>query len=240
MTPRKYLMSCQSNDGGYTKDEYYKISAKESLPKRCPILGKCCRAVWTRYVLGFGVTTHKISWDEFLKSEGQRWEPERMIKEVEQLEWGSSSILFFAKNTCPEVTLFEPEYLPRPLRPSAFGEVHHYEESKRSDITARHYCECAEFSEYIFHQGINSSKRRSSQKRKRSPISETLKIEIFQRDEFRCHYCKRHKEELPLGVSLTLDHKVPYADGGDDSFGNLVAACSDCNNGKSNKVINNL
>jgi 5-methylcytosine-specific restriction endonuclease McrA len=42
------------------------------------------------------------------------------------------------------------------------------------------------------------------------------------------------------GVHLCLDHKTPHIDGGDDSFENLVTACSDCNGGKSNKVINNL
>lgn len=222
---------------GYSKEEYYKISSKEGLPKRCPILGKCCRAVWTRYVLGFGVTKYDTTWEEFIESQGQHWDPETMIKEVEQLEWGSSLILFFAKNTCPEITLFEPEYLPHVLIPSAFGEVHHYDESKRTEIIAKHYSECAEFCENIFQKGLRG---KNSKNRKRSPYSGTLKIEVFQRDNFRCHYCKRHKDELPAGVSLTLDHKIPYSDGGDDSFGNLVTACSECNGGKSNKIISDI
>jgi len=76
--------------------------------------------------------------------------------------------------------------------------------------------------------------------RRRSPISKHMRFEIYQRDGFRCYYCKRHKDEFLKGVHLTLDHKIPYSDGGEDSFKNLVTACSECNKGKSNKVINDL
>jgi CRISPR/Cas system Type II protein with McrA/HNH and RuvC-like nuclease domain len=76
--------------------------------------------------------------------------------------------------------------------------------------------------------------------RRRSPVGENQRFAIYQRDEFRCYYCKRHKDELPKGVRLELDHKIPYSDGGDDSFQNLVTACSDCNRGKSNKVVKDI
>lgn len=76
--------------------------------------------------------------------------------------------------------------------------------------------------------------------RRRSPISKHMRFEIYQRDKFRCFYCKRHKDNLPTGVHLTLDHKIPHSDGGDDSFENLVTACSECNKGKSNKIVNDL
>jgi len=76
--------------------------------------------------------------------------------------------------------------------------------------------------------------------RRRSPQSPHMRFEIYQRDKFRCYYCKRHKDELPPGVHLTLDHKIPYCDGGDDSFDNLVTACSECNKGKSNKIVNDI
>ncbi|MBI3600744.1 MAG: HNH endonuclease [Nitrospinae bacterium] len=76
--------------------------------------------------------------------------------------------------------------------------------------------------------------------RRRSPISKQMRFEIYHRDDFRCYYCKRHKDELPKGAHLTLDHKIPYSDGGDDSFDNLVTACSECNKGKSNKIVNGI
>lgn len=80
----------------------------------------------------------------------------------------------------------------------------------------------------------------SRKDRRRSPISKHMRFEIYQRDRFRCYYCKKHKDNFHKGVHLTLDHKISYSDGGEDSFENLVTACSDCNKGKSNKVINDL
>jgi 5-methylcytosine-specific restriction endonuclease McrA len=76
--------------------------------------------------------------------------------------------------------------------------------------------------------------------RRRSPISREKRFEILQRDGFRCYYCKKHKDDFPPGVELTLDHKVPRSQGGDDSFENLVAACSECNRGKSDKIFGNV
>jgi len=81
---------------------------------------------------------------------------------------------------------------------------------------------------------------KNKRKRHRSHISKQMRFEIYQRDEFCCYYSKRHKDDLPKGVFLTLDHKIPYSDGGDDSFNNLVTACSECNEGKSNKVVKDL
>ncbi|MGH7466015.1 MAG: HNH endonuclease [Longimicrobiales bacterium] len=48
---------------------------------------------------------------------------------------------------------------------------------------------------------------------------------VFRRDRFRCVYCAA---TFPL-EDLTLDHVQPLMRGGDDSEGNLVAACRPCN-----------
>jgi len=227
---------------GYTKEEYYQISEKQRLPKRCPILGNCCRAVETRYQMGMKLGGSDISFDEFIHSYGQKWDTANMIKAIEQVSWTyAHDILTAVTNACPEVTLFEPEYLPFHFRQSAFGNASWYKDTRRFAAEAKHYSDCAEFSEYTFHNMGRRIKGDTTPKsRKRSHISKTMKFEIFHRDDFRCYYCKRHKNELPKGVHLALDHKIPHVDGGDDSFGNLVTACSDCNGGKSNKVINNL
>lgn len=228
---------------GYTKEEYYQISEKQGLPKRCPFFGNCCRAVETRYRMGMRLGGSDISFEEFINSYGQKWDPVNMMKSIEQVSWSyTHDVLTSVKNACPEVTLFEPEYLPFHFRQSAFGNASYYKDTHRFAAEAKHYTDCAEFSEYFFDKmGHYKIKGETTQKnRKRSHISKTMKFEIFHRDDFRCYYCKRHKNELPKGVHLTLDHKVPFVDGGDDSFENLVTACSDCNGGKSNKVINNL
>ncbi len=60
-------------------------------------------------------------------------------------------------------------------------------------------------------------------------VSKRLRFEILRRDNHTCRYCGRPAPE----VKLTVDHVTPVALGGGDEPSNLVAACSDCNGGKS-------
>lgn len=60
-------------------------------------------------------------------------------------------------------------------------------------------------------------------------VSKRLRYEVLRRDQHRCKYCGRSAPE----VRLTVDHVIPEALGGPDTPDNLVAACSDCNSGKS-------
>lgn len=60
-------------------------------------------------------------------------------------------------------------------------------------------------------------------------VSKRLRFEILRRDNHQCRYCGARGEETPL----TVDHVTPEALGGTDDPANLVAACADCNAGKS-------
>ncbi|MEB3284658.1 MAG: HNH endonuclease [Candidatus Sericytochromatia bacterium] len=51
---------------------------------------------------------------------------------------------------------------------------------------------------------------------------------IFRRDGQACQYCGSH-------TNLTLDHVIPRAKGGKDTWENLVAACVSCNNKKGDR-----
>ena len=53
---------------------------------------------------------------------------------------------------------------------------------------------------------------------------------ILRRDGHRCQYCGR------TDLSLTVDHIVPKAKLGEDTWENLVAACVHCNNKKSDRT----
>jgi 5-methylcytosine-specific restriction endonuclease McrA len=53
---------------------------------------------------------------------------------------------------------------------------------------------------------------------------------ILRRDGNRCQYCGR------TDAMLTVDHVLPKARGGKDTWENLVAACVHCNNHKGNKT----
>lgn len=51
---------------------------------------------------------------------------------------------------------------------------------------------------------------------------------VFKRDQHKCAYCGRGD------LQLTVDHIVPRAMGGQDTWENLVTACLPCNNKKGN------
>ena len=59
-------------------------------------------------------------------------------------------------------------------------------------------------------------------------VSKRVRYEVLRRDGNRCRYCGADADESPL----TMDHVVPVALGGSDDPSNLVAACKDCNAGK--------
>lgn len=59
-------------------------------------------------------------------------------------------------------------------------------------------------------------------------VSKRLRYEVLRRDQHACRYCGA---TAPDAV-LTVDHVVPVALGGADDPSNLVAACKDCNAGK--------
>jgi 5-methylcytosine-specific restriction endonuclease McrA len=54
---------------------------------------------------------------------------------------------------------------------------------------------------------------------------------ILRRDGHSCQYCGR------TDTMLTVDHIIPKAKGGPDSWENLVAACVSCNNKKGDRTL---
>lgn len=53
---------------------------------------------------------------------------------------------------------------------------------------------------------------------------------IMRRDSYKCLYCGR--SDLPL----TIDHIIPKAQGGQDTWENLATACTSCNNKKGDRT----
>lgn len=60
-------------------------------------------------------------------------------------------------------------------------------------------------------------------------VSKRTRFEVLRRDDYTCRYCGQSAPD----VKLTVDHVLPVALGGGDDPTNLVAACKDCNAGKS-------
>ena len=60
---------------------------------------------------------------------------------------------------------------------------------------------------------------------------------LFARDSYRCQYCGRHRRALRHRESLTRDHLVPISRGGDNTWTNVITACSRCNLKKGNRLL---
>jgi 5-methylcytosine-specific restriction endonuclease McrA len=59
---------------------------------------------------------------------------------------------------------------------------------------------------------------------------------LFARDEYSCQYCGVHQSQLRGRHFLTRDHILPTSRGGLNSWDNVVASCSPCNNRKGNRL----
>lgn len=51
------------------------------------------------------------------------------------------------------------------------------------------------------------------------------RLKVFERDKYLCHHCGKQLTRF----SATLDHLQPVSEGGDNSYGNLITACLQCN-----------
>ena len=71
---------------------------------------------------------------------------------------------------------------------------------------------------------------------KRPALSQSLRFEVFKRDNFTCQYCGAKAPESIIEV----DHINPVSKGGDNSLLNLVTACKTCNRGKRDKKLSDV
>lgn len=66
----------------------------------------------------------------------------------------------------------------------------------------------------------------------------TLKQIIFERDNYSCKICGRHLAHLTkIGLHLEADHIHEWEDGGQTTFKNGQALCSECNNAKHHSKV---
>lgn len=61
-------------------------------------------------------------------------------------------------------------------------------------------------------------------------IPKDVRQRVLDRDEHRCIECGKTPAD---GVTLTMDHVIPYSRGGETTEGNLVTLCEPCNQGHS-------
>lgn len=225
------------------KQEYFRKSRYEGLPNRCPILNYCKRRMYTIYYYSdYSTVDRQNNIIKALEADGlipKDFDQKSIDIQGESPTWSKSNNLIYYHNTCPEVNLFDSENsLPFAFGiASTDGEWDNFRtDNKFANQECKHYSECSEYSKYYFeNKDIKIRKTtRLTSKRTRTGISQKMRFEIFQRDNFTCQYCNRSKAD---GIKLELDHKTPVSKGGTDDFNNLITSCEDCNQGKSNKII---
>ena len=65
-------------------------------------------------------------------------------------------------------------------------------------------------------------------------LSEALRQKIETTDKRRCSYCLTSEENS--GIFMTIDHIIPFSQGGQTSFENLCLACRSCNEYKGKNI----
>jgi len=216
------------------KIDYYTISEKKKLSYRCPILDICERRLLSIYFLSYSSLDTEGKYMDYLKKVGliSVADLEHLIEiRGEEPDFRDGETLKAFNNFCPEVNLFEDIHAFKYAKGTACasGEWDEFRGNKNKFKVFKyiHFSECAEFNYYY-------SLELAKKKKRRIAISKTLRIEILQRDHFKCKYCGRGVED---GVTLQVDHKLPVSAGGKTEMGNLITSCADCNNGKSDKIF---
>ncbi len=96
-----------------------------------------------------------------------------------------------------------------------------------NDYATRHLCaflgsrECVKSAIGLFWDVVLPRHRATSRR-----IPPDVRQRVLQRDNHRCIECGKMEGN---GVTLTMDHVIPYSRGGETSEGNLVTLCKDCN-----------
>jgi hypothetical protein len=70
---------------------------------------------------------------------------------------------------------------------------------------------------------------------KRKPISQSLRFDVLEKDNFACQYCGAKATDD--NVLLEIDHIVPVSQGGGNNIENLTTSCKKCNMGKGVKKL---
>lgn len=98
---------------------------------------------------------------------------------------------------------------------------------------------CIKFIEYQMGTSLSTeislpqSHSKSSCNKRDIPLK--LRLKVLNQDGFTCVYCGK-SPALDRGVSLHIDHRIPFSRGGKTTIDNLQTLCSECNLGKGNQT----
>ena len=70
----------------------------------------------------------------------------------------------------------------------------------------------------------------------RRKMTQKLKNQVLNRDNYTCQYCGKSKKKYP-NLILEVDHIIPVSKGGRSELNNLQTLCKECNRQKSNMIL---
>jgi 5-methylcytosine-specific restriction endonuclease McrA len=65
-------------------------------------------------------------------------------------------------------------------------------------------------------------------------LHQSKKIKVWRRDGFQCTYCGRKSSNT---LTITVDHILPKAKGGNNNYENLTTCCNPCNSKKGSLLL---
>lgn len=68
-------------------------------------------------------------------------------------------------------------------------------------------------------------------------VSDKTRNAVYARDGFACTYCQVAR---PEGVTLSLDHVIPFSQGGSSEATNMVTVCCTCNSSKNDRSLSDF
>jgi hypothetical protein len=88
--------------------------------------------------------------------------------------------------------------------------------------------------ELIEFDGYKIAKKYYTHVVNRRKVNNSTRITVLKRDRFKCVYCGASAKENAV---LHVDHIIPISKGGSNELHNLQTLCRECNNGKSDQII---
>lgn len=153
-----------------------------------------------------------------------QWAPDNTIACTEFKT--KEEFCLFEKEMIQKITITNSFYLSVVLYAyydSPKGKNHWYRKVNYGyDDVKKCYCDWKESSKYKISAAIE-----------RSRMTDSLRYNIFKRDNYRCQICGATQAD---GAKLHVDHIVPVSKGGKTVPSNLQTLCERCNLGKSNKM----
>lgn len=88
----------------------------------------------------------------------------------------------------------------------------------------------------------NDKRKRRNAKRISGVIETVIDIKVFERDKWRCKMCgcKVQKKDVNAGNAAELDHIIPIAKQGIETYSNVQTLCRNCNQSKRDKLVGQL